>query len=151
MTYGSAGVGANLEFSNNFAIEVDGVQLMAFETCDMGEFSYAVAMNRTGVDAQRKTASAGLLNDLDFKFGKHVRRAGIADIKQFFDWWKNRDTDKRDGAVIFLDQTGGEICRFPFYGAICHVFAPPKFTSDNADEAALFEVTIRPEDADMEV
>jgi len=141
----------NVEFNCNWAVEVDGVVEIKMETCELPEIGRTLKETRTGSDKQNFSTSTGLLEAIDIPFGKHIRRGEISDIKVFWDWWKAGDTDKRDGAIIMLDQQGNEVYRHPFYSAICSRIKPPSFNSEDESEPATFTFTLRVEDIDMEI
>lgn len=148
--HGSAGADANLEFANKFAIQINGIQLEAFEECEMPEIEHATVDNRTGIDPPYQQSSTGLRNVIDIVFRKRLRRAGVADVVQFFDWFKNKDTDKRDGAIIQYGEDGTEQIRYPFFRGWLPKFKPPNFDSNDANAVAVFQMTLRVEDMDME-
>lgn len=150
MPHGSAEPDANLEFANKFAIVIDNVQLTAFEGCDMPELEHATVSYRTGIDPPYNQSSTGLRNDIDVPFRKRVRRGGVADLVELFEWWKAKDTDKRDGAIVQYGENGEEIIRYPFFRGWLIKFKPPSFDSNDADATAEFTMTMRVEDIDME-
>lgn len=104
--YGSVDPHANVELSNRFEITIDGIGLMAFETCTIPESSWTVINNRTGIDGDTFDTSSGNLAPQVITFGKHFRVGGKDELMKIMEWHRQGSKEKKDGAIAMFDRDG---------------------------------------------
>lgn len=125
MEYGQAAPDANVETKALFRIEIDNIQLMAFEKCTIGASEWNVMENRTGIDSLTKQRYSSSKKPVDVTITKNERDGGAEDINQIITWHQAGSLDRRSGAIIQLNREGEEIRRFNFRSAWVSKYTPP--------------------------
>jgi phage tail-like protein len=95
----------------NFVLELGGNQAAGFSEVDLPEGRIEAIAYREGSD---KTSAARLLPGR-VEYGPLVLRRGFAGDTTLYDWWhavSQGNVDRRDVAVILLDETRQEVARW---------------------------------------
>lgn len=142
--YGAAGPNADPQLSALFAVEIDGIGSMAFESYKLGDSETNIMEARTGIDSAVKRAAAGLDNVRTITLEKSLRVGGNPDMKQLTDWRQGKSSDKRSGAIIVFDRDKTEVVRFNFKDAWISKWGGPDgdASSDSDSVKFTFELTV---------
>jgi hypothetical protein len=140
--YGEAAPDANLEPKGTFRIELDNIQIMAFEKCVIGGIEWTVMESRTGIDPLMKQRSSGFMKPIDITLTKKERTGGAADVNVMIAWAMSGSSDRRSGAVIELDRDGAEIRRLNFNGAWISKYTPSESDAENETDARIHEFVL---------
>jgi len=133
--YGNAAPDAEVQLNSRFRLEIDGIQLMAFEKVTIGDSEWTEGTTRTGIDKLVKQTFAGVKNSIEITIEKNERIGGAADINQIIEWHQSGSSDRRTGAIIYLDRAGDPIRRLNFSNAWVKKWTPPEADA-NADDTA---------------
>lgn len=102
----------------NFSIEIDGISLAGFSEVGGLENETAVIEYRVGGEPNTVRKLPGLT-----KYANIVLRRGITQDAELWSWRKNiieGRADRRNGAIVLLDDEGAEVVRWNFFqGWIC--------------------------------
>jgi phage tail-like protein len=102
----------------NFRVEIDGVSLAAFSEVGGLESETAVIEYRAGGESITVRKLPGLT-----RYANIVLRRGITQDAELWSWRKNvieGRADRRNGAIVLLDDEGNEVVRWNFFqGWIC--------------------------------
>lgn len=133
----------NAVLANQYRIEIDGIEVGAFETCDLPASEFETVDYREGTDAPEMTISAGNWKPVDITLRKALRPIDVAVLQSFNDWHETRDLDKRSGAITCINGNGGAVMgRWAFSDALLVQFKPPSFDAKGNDIARA-EMVIR--------
>jgi phage tail-like protein len=123
----------------NFRVEIDGVSLAAFSEVGGLESETAVIEYRVGGEPNSVRKLPGLTT-----YANIVLRRGITQDAELWTWRKNvidGRTDRRNGAIVLLDDGGNEVVRWNFLrGWICKWEGPALNARGN--EVALETIAI---------
>lgn len=107
----------------NFRVEIDGISLAAFSEVGGLESETAVIEYRVGVGPTTVRKLPGLT-----KYANIVLRRGVTQDGELERWRENiieGSADRRNGAVVLLDDEGTEVVRWNFHqGWICRWEGP---------------------------
>ncbi len=142
MDYGQAAPDANVETKSRFRIEIDNIQIMAFEKCVIGASEWTTGENRTGIDPPMKQRYSGMQKPIDVTLTKNERDGGAADVNEIIAWHQAGSRDRRSGAVIMLSQDGEEIRRFNFRNAWITKYTPSEADAANETDAMTHEFVL---------
>jgi phage tail-like protein len=102
----------------NFRVQVDGVSVAAFSEVGGLESETAVIEYRVGGEPNTVRKLPGLT-----RYANIVLRRGITQDAELWSWRKNvieGRADRRNGAIVLLDDEGNEVVRWNFFqGWIC--------------------------------
>jgi phage tail-like protein len=102
----------------NFRVEIDGISLAAFSEVGCLESETAVIEYRVGGEPNTVRKLPGLT-----KYANIVLRRGITQDAELWSWRTNiidGRADRRNGAIVLLDDEGNEVVRWNFFqGWIC--------------------------------
>jgi phage tail-like protein len=132
--YGSAAANAEVQLSSGFRIEIDGIQIMAFEEYEFTPLEHSVIEHRTGIDPLINRTSSGITKKAQLTLTKHERVGGVADVNAMLNWALAASTDRRNGAVITLDRAGETIRRTNFSDGWVSQYTPPSGNANEADK-----------------
>ena len=123
----------------NFRVEIDGVSLAAFTEVGGLESETAVIEYRVGGEPNRVRKLPGLTT-----YANIVLRRGITQDAELWSWRKNvidGMADRRNGAIVLLDDEGNEVVRWNFFrGWLCKWEGPALNARGN--EVALETIAI---------
>lgn len=134
--FGSAAPDADYELNSLFRLEIDGIQVMAFEKVTIGDSEWTEGTSRTGIDGLIKNTFSGLKNPQEITLEKEARVGGAADINQIIEWHQSGSSDRRNGAIIQLNRGGNPIMRLNFSRAWVKKWTPPEWDASADDTAA---------------
>jgi phage tail-like protein len=116
--------------SFNFRVEIDGVSLAAFSEVGGLASETAVIEYRVGGEANTVRKLPGLT-----KYANIVLRRGITQDAELWSWRRSvidGRVDRRNGAIVLLDDEGNEVVRWNFlHGWICKWEGPALNASGN--------------------
>jgi phage tail-like protein len=110
----------------NFFVEIDGNTVGSLTEADLPEGTIEITDYREG--SERPYSGRRLPGRVTFSH--LILRRGFTTDRTFFDWWRavaNGDLDRRDVAVILLNQTGQEVARWSFPDALPAKYSGPAF------------------------
>jgi phage tail-like protein len=114
----------------NFRVEIDGVSLAAFSEVGGLESETAVIEYRVGGEPRTVRKLPGLT-----RYANIVLRRGITQDAELWSWRQNvivGTADRRNGAIVLLDDEGNEVVRWNFIqGWICKWEGPTLNARDN--------------------
>jgi phage tail-like protein len=100
--------------NGRFRLEIDGLTVAAFGECDGLELRIDVIAFANGGDpVRRKRPGRTSVSNLVLRRGSAVD----ADLWNWFRAVRDGHLDRRNGAVIVLDDNGSEALRYLFFGA----------------------------------
>ena len=117
MAYGQAGPDANPLLSSTFAVEIDGIEVMAFEKATIDGSEWSTMNARPGVDPLYTKTAHGTKKAHVITIEKNAREGGLGDVAAFLNWHELGSSMKKTGAMIQNDRDGNEIGRITFYAA----------------------------------
>jgi len=134
--YGTAAANADVQLTSQFRLELDGIQVMAFEEVEIGDSEWSEITNRTGIDGLVTQTSSALKKPIDITIKKHERVGGAADIDSIIAWHQGGSGDRRNGAIIYLDRAGAVIRRLNFGNAWIKKYTfPPLNANEESGKA----------------
>jgi phage tail-like protein len=95
----------------NFRVEIDDIAAAAFREAELPEGRIEAIAYRDGTD---RTNAARLLSGR-VEYGPLILRRGFAGDASLFEWWRavsQGSPDRRNVAVILLDEQGQEVARW---------------------------------------
>jgi phage tail-like protein len=102
----------------NFRVEIEGMAVAAFSEVAGLESETAVIEYRVGGETNTVRKLPGLT-----KYANIILRRGITQDAELWNWRKNvvdGKADRRNGAIVLLDDDGNELVRWNFFhGWIC--------------------------------
>lgn len=116
-----------------FLVEIDGIVQAGFAECSGFGSEVQVVEYREGGDAttSRKLPGMAKYPDISLKWG-------ITDSRELYDWHLaavNGQTQRKNGSIVVLDDTGQEKVRWNFFGAWPSKYAGPSFNAKGNDVA----------------
>ena len=116
-----------------FLVEIDGIVQGGFAECSGFGSEVQVVEYREGGDATtaRKLPGMAKYPDISLKWG-------ITDSRELYDWHLaavNGQTQRKNGSIVVLDDTGQEKVRWNFFGAWPSKYAGPSFSAKGNDVA----------------
>ena len=116
-----------------FLVEIDGIVQAGFAECSGFGSEVQVVEYREGGDATtaRKLPGMAKYPDISLKWG-------ITDSRELYDWHLaavNGQTQRKNGSIVVLDDTGQEKVRWNFFGAWPSKYAGPSFNAKGNDVA----------------
>jgi phage tail-like protein len=150
MSHGEAGPDANPELSALFAVELDGIEVTAFNKCAIDGIEWSTMSNRTGIDGLEQTESSGTRKARTISLEKNLVEGGWADMAKIYEWADAGSADLRSGAVVELNRSGEEIGRFTFGRAWIKKFIPPENDAQSEDGPKVYKLEISAPDFKIE-
>jgi len=132
----------NPRLAARFRVEIDGITIGEFTEFDPEDSSFDSVEDRTGTDPDHMNVSQGLWNTQRLVFRKVARDHDNSAIKQISDWHEAGESDKRGGAVTYLDKEGNGYHRVAWYDGICTNFKRPSTNATDKTAKAMFEFTV---------
>ena len=134
----------DLETGSKFMIEIDGISIMAFEKCTLGDSEWGKIESRTGLSPLSKEISSGIKTTTMLTAEKNLRVDGVSDIKEIINWHASGSTDRRSGSLVWLDRDDQELMRANFGNAwVCKTTMPDlDATADNNPMTFKFEIVM---------
>ena len=142
MNYGKAAPDALVQLNSQFRLEINGIQVMAFEEVEISDLEWNEGMNRTGIDPLTKQTFSGTKKPGEVKITKHERAGGAEDVDELIDWYSSGSSDRRSGAIIQLDRDGAEVRRMNFRNAWIKKYTPVKFAASADSDPAVHVFTL---------
>lgn len=115
--------------SFNFRVEIDGVTLAAFSEASGLEASVDVVEYRTGSDPLQSVRKLPGLR----RYGNIVLRRGLTQNHELWAWFKSGD--RRNGAVVLLDDSLQDVVRWHFTNAFPCKWSGPALNARASDVA----------------
>lgn len=133
---------ANIELKSKFMLEMDGIAVMAFEKCKLGNLEWGKLDHRTGNEGLTLHSSSGLQKTTTIELSKFLREGGIGDIKSFYAAYEQGSKNKFSGAVILLDRDDAEIGRATWREGFVSAIGEVDFDSSDDSNPVEWNVTI---------
>lgn len=127
-----------------FILEIDNISIGSFEKVSFGDSEWGVIEGRSGNSPLTKITSSGLKTVTTITLEKQLRDGGAAAVQELVDWHNAGSSDRRSGAVIYLNREDEEIQRISFdYGWVSKV-TPPELdaSQDNTPLVWSFEISV---------
>ena len=140
--YGTAPANADVQKANSFRIEIDGIQVMAFEEYQFSDSECGVIEHRTGIDGPVNNTTAGNWKKATLTLTKYERKGGAADINELLNWSLARSGDKRNGAVITLDEAGAPIRRTNFSDGWISKYTPSEGNANEGEKVMIHKFVV---------
>ena len=124
----------NDPFKNfNFLVEIDGIAHAGFSECSGLRLEVDVIDYREGgeMSAVRKLPGLSKVGDITLK-------RGITTSKELYDWLasiRNGIADRRNGAIVLLDDARKEVVRWRFFNAFPRKLEGPDLNAQGSDVA----------------
>jgi hypothetical protein len=150
MSHGNAGPDANPELQALFAIELDGIQVTAFNKCAVDGSEWSTLSSRTGIDSLNQTEASGTRKPRVISIEKNLVEGGWADMAAIWNWHDGGSSDLRSGAIVELNRAGEEIGRGTFGRAWIKKFIPPENDAQSEDGPKVYKIEITAADFKME-
>lgn len=116
----------------NFRVEIDGISIAGFSECSgLGTRVDVIEYREGGSSAIRKLPGLRKVSDI-------VLKRGVTSSSELQDWHKkilNGQTDRRNGSVVLLDDTGQEVVRWNFFHAFPSRWEGPHLKGEGQDVA----------------
>ena len=112
----------------NFRVEIDNIAAAAFREAELPEGRIEAIAYRDGTD---RTSAARLLPGR-VHFGPLILRRGFAGDASLFQWWREvaqGTVDRRDVAVILMDQAGQDVARWVLRNAWPSKYSAPSLNA----------------------
>ena len=124
----------------NFLVEIDGITQAGFQECGGLDAQTATIEYREGGDPMHVRKIPGLNS-----FTPISLKRGITDSDELWKWHQSAaagKTERRNGSVVLLDETGAEKLRWNFTNAWPSKWSGPTFNSTgNAIAVETLEIT----------
>lgn len=128
--------------SFNFRVEIDNVTIAAFSEVGGLEASVDVVEYRTGSDTLQTVRKLPGLR----KYGNIVLRRGLTQNHELWAWFKSGD--RRNGAIILLDDALNDALRWHFTNAFPCKWEGPALNA-RASEVAIESIELATEGIDL--
>jgi phage tail-like protein len=112
----------------NFRVEIDNIAAAAFREAELPEGRIGAVAYRDGTD---RTSAARLLPGR-VEYGPLILRRGFAGDASLFEWWQavsQGALDRRNVAVILLDEQGQDVARWHLRRAWPTKYAAPSLNA----------------------
>jgi phage tail-like protein len=96
----------------NFLVEIDGITQAGFQECSGLDSTTAVVEYREGADPNHTRKLSGLNS-----FSAISLKRGVTDSAELYNWHLTAvdgKTDRRNGSIVLLDESGTEKLRWNF-------------------------------------
>ena len=132
----------------NFKVQIDNTDVAAFSEASGLTFDVDPVEYREGTDLPLHVRKLTGLR----KFANIALKRGFTDNKELWDWYKavlNGTVERRDGAVILLDEDRNEVLRWNFEGGWICKWEGPSMNA-TANDVAIESIEICVERVELE-
>jgi phage tail-like protein len=117
----------------NFLVELDGITRAAFQECSGFDSTIDVIEYREGGENTTTRKMPGMT-----KYSNIVLKWGLTDDMELYKWHLdavNGTVNRKNGSIVLLDRSGGEMARWNFERAWPSKYDGPDFNAEGNDVA----------------
>ncbi|MGB5105588.1 MAG: phage tail protein [Candidatus Zixiibacteriota bacterium] len=125
-----------------FEVELDGINVAAFESCEIPKSTRPVIGNRTGTDQNHQTLTTGNYEPVEITLRKVARSLDSIVIATFREWFEAGGQMKKSGTITYKHpDTGTAYYRIAFENAVCNGLKVPSVNANEPTSKAEFEIS----------